>query len=69
MCKKLVHLQHCPMFAEKAGAYPSEAFSGHPFKDRLLALTTNIRLGLKGVQWTNTLAYCKPLSFADVKVI
>ncbi len=31
--------------------------SGAPLKGRLLALPTNIRLGRKGLQRTNTLAY------------
>jgi len=41
------------MFAGKAIAYPSET----PFYGRLLALSTNIRLGRKGLRGTNTLAY------------
>jgi hypothetical protein len=40
-----------------AGAYPSEALSGASLCGRLLALLGNIRLGLKGLQRTNPLAY------------
>jgi hypothetical protein len=39
------------MFSKKAGAYPSES----PFK--LLALTTNTKLGWKGLTGKNTPAY------------
>ncbi len=41
------------MFARKDGGYPSV-----PLLGRLLALSTNIRLGWKGLLGTNTLAYC-----------
>ncbi len=41
----------------KAGAYPSVAPLGAPLKGRLLALPTNIGVGLKGLPRTNTLAY------------
>jgi hypothetical protein len=39
------------MFADKVGAYPSKAHF------RILALSTNIRLGWRGLPGTNTLAY------------
>jgi hypothetical protein len=35
---------------------------------RLLALPTNIRLGWKGLPWTNTLAYYSNSKIRDVKV-
>jgi hypothetical protein len=41
--------QPSQMFASKAGAYLAETLSGAPSWDRLLALPTNIRLGLKGL--------------------
>jgi hypothetical protein len=43
------------MFPGKAGTYPSEA----PFRywSRLLVLPTNIKLGWKGLERTNALAY------------
>ncbi len=41
------------MFASKVGACPSKV----PLWDRLLVSPTIIRLGWKGLPWTNTLAY------------
>ncbi len=50
-------LQPSLMFVGKAGAYPSGApFSFSPL-GRALGLTENIRLGWRGLLWTNTLAY------------
>jgi hypothetical protein len=45
--------QSNPMFAGKAREYPSEA----SFRAPLLASLTNVKLGWKGLQETNTLAY------------
>jgi hypothetical protein len=38
-------------------SFHNKHFSGAPLSCRLLASPTNIRLGLKGLPWTNTLAY------------
>ncbi len=46
-----------PMFIGKAGAYLSEAPYGAPLKRKLLALSSNIRLGWKSSQEKNTLTY------------
>jgi hypothetical protein len=44
------------MFPDETAA---KSLSGAPLWDRLLALTTNIRLGRKGLPGTNALAYYK----------
>ncbi len=55
------------MFADKAGAYLSEALSSTPIKGRLLASTTNIRLGWKGLPETNTLLLRKSINYGRNK--
>ncbi len=45
------------MFPSETGTSPSEVLSGALLQGRLLALFTNIRLGLKGMPGTSTLAY------------
>jgi hypothetical protein len=50
-------IQPSLMFAGEAEAYPSEALSAASFKSRLQALPTNIRLDMKGLPWTNSVAY------------
>jgi hypothetical protein len=52
------------MFGGTAGAYPRE---GAPLYGRLQASPTNIRLGWKGLQRTNTLAYYENPKIAAVK--
>ncbi len=51
------------MLTSKAAAYPSEDLSGAPTEGSLLAIPTNIRLGLKDLPWTNTLDYYYELSY------
>ncbi len=53
------------MIAGKAGAYLSEALTGVPFLDKLLALPAIIRLGWKGLLGTNALAYCENSEITD----
>jgi hypothetical protein len=55
------------MIAGKAGAYLSEALSGVPLLDKLLALRAIIRLGWKGLLGTNALAYCENSEITDRK--
>jgi hypothetical protein len=45
------------MFVRRVGAYPGGHLKEALLKDRLLALPRNIRLGWKGLQLTNTLAF------------
>jgi hypothetical protein len=47
----------CLTFVSKAAHYPSKKLSGDPLQCRLLDLPTNIKQGLKGLLWTDALAY------------
>jgi hypothetical protein len=55
------------MLADKTGAYKVKDLSGAPLYGRFLASPTNIRLGWKGLPWTNTLAYYENLLITTVK--
>jgi hypothetical protein len=53
-----------PSLTEATGV---KQLSGAPLKNRLLALTINIRLGWRCLPGTNTLAYCEHSSIMDTK--
>jgi hypothetical protein len=57
-------LQAILMFGWKVGAYSIEAH----FRYSHIALSTNIRLGWKGLPGTNTLAFHEHSQITDVKV-
>jgi hypothetical protein len=55
------------MLRVSPGPSKVKCLSGAPLKGKLLALTTNIRLGWKGLPGTNALAYYKKLYLMSVK--